>query len=110
MNKKISTLAFEHPFERTLLMVLSVALTLCVCGYFYFVGASVLNIIERKEASAEIDSLHSSIAILEQQYFALHTDVTPIAARDLGLTAISDTAYMHRPGNAAINTTAPGAI
>lgn len=110
MNKKLSTLAFEHPYERVAFMALFGVLALFICGYFYFVGASVLNIIERKEASSEIERLHSSIAMLEQEYFALQTRVTPLAAQDMGLTAVSDTAYIHRPGNAAINTTAPDAI
>ncbi len=110
MNKKISTLAFEHQYERSAFAALAVILGFVICGYLYFVGASVLNIIERKEASSEIERLHSSIAMLEQEYFALQSRVTPLAAHDMGLTAVTDTDYIHRPGNAAINMTAPDAI
>src|SRR3989338_5676493 len=101
MHKKISILSIEHPLERLALNALFVLLALLVAGYLYFVGASILNIIVRKEAAADIDRLQSSIALTEKEYFELNKSVSPIVAGDMGLTQLSRTNYVYRPGNSA---------
>ena len=84
------------------------AFSVLVCGclalasfYTYFVGSSVLNIIARKEAIAEIARLEGAIASMEREYFELTKAMSPLAAGLLGLTPVSDTNYVQRPGNAA---------
>jgi hypothetical protein len=101
MNKKISILAIEFPYERAAARVLFALLVLLLCGYVYFVGASVLHIIARKEASAKTTQLQSAIASMEQQYFALSHSVDKSTAGELGLAPVSGTQYVYRPGNAA---------
>ena len=101
MNKKISILSIEHPLENILLRALFVLLGALFCAYLYFVGASVLNIIDRKEASAEVTRLQSTIAGMEKEYFVLTSAVGPLAAVELDLTRLSGTDYVYRPGNAA---------
>lgn len=95
------SLSLEHPLERTIMRVLFVLLALCVFGYLYFVSASVLNVMARREADAQTAKYQSSIAEMERQYFALKGGVDESAAPSLGLSPISDTQYVYRPGNAA---------
>ncbi|MHB1086878.1 MAG: hypothetical protein ACYCZ0_03980 [Minisyncoccota bacterium] len=49
--RKSMTLAVEHPYESAFLRALMLILLVLCAGYLYFVGASVLNIIARKEAA-----------------------------------------------------------
>ncbi len=96
----------EYSFERVAFRVLFALLGVILCGYLYFVGASVLNIIARKEASRSSVSLQSSIASLEKQYFQLSAAVTPQTGSSLGLSELSDTDYVYRPGATAAAETA----
>ncbi len=101
MNKHIAILSLEYSFERVAFRVLFALLGIILCGYLYFVGASVLNIIARKEASRSSVSLQSSIAGLEKQYFALSEGVTPETGSTLGLSPVHETDYVYRPGATA---------
>ncbi|MDO8561520.1 MAG: hypothetical protein Q7S05_01705 [bacterium] len=88
----------EHPFERTAFRVLFVFLSILICAYLYFVVASVLNVIARKEALAKSTQLGSSIGAYERDYFALSQNVKPDAGESLGLYPVANIAYIHRPG------------
>jgi hypothetical protein len=102
MDKKIPILVIEHPYERAALSLLLGVLGVLVCAYLYFVGASVLNIMARKEAGADLERTRTSIAQMEEQYFALSKSITSESARTLGLAPVSETSYVYRPGNAAV--------
>jgi hypothetical protein len=102
MNKHIAILSLEYTFERVAFRVLFAVLGIILCGYLYFVGASVLNIIARKEASRASQNLQSSIALLEKQYFVLSEGVTPDSGVALGLTRVDQTDYVYRPGATAV--------
>lgn len=105
------TLSSEHPLESVIAKVLFITLAVLLCGYIYFVGSSVMNIIARKEADAQTTKIQSSIAILEQKYFAIGHAVDPSTSAELGLAPISRTQYVYRPGNAAsAGTVASNAI
>ncbi|MDB5238397.1 MAG: hypothetical protein JWM46_667 [Candidatus Kaiserbacteria bacterium] len=95
------TLSSEHPLEQVITKVLFITLAVLLAGYIYFVGSSVMNIIARKEADAQTTQIQSSIAVLEQQYFAVGQSVSPEKQASLGLSPISNTDYVYRPGNAA---------
>lgn len=101
MNKKISVLAIEFSLERHLVRVLLLTLAVFLVGYLYCVGASVLNIIARKEASSKTVQLQSSIAELEQQYFILNQGIDKNNELALGLAPVSSTEYVYRPGSTA---------
>ncbi|HUO50047.1 MAG TPA: hypothetical protein VMU25_00525 [Candidatus Paceibacterota bacterium] len=105
-KREMRVLAAEHPAERIALKVLLVLLAVLLFAYFYFVVASVLNIIARKEADAQASKIESAVGNLEQQYFALSQSITPQAAQDLGLAPVEQTQYVYRPGNAASADTA----
>lgn len=101
MNKHIAILSVEYSYERVAFRILFALLGIILCGYLYFVGASVLNIIARKEASRSTVALQSAIAGLEKQYFALTETVTPETGPSLGLGPVNDTDYVYRPGATA---------
>lgn len=100
-KREMRVLAAEYPAERLAFKILIALLAVLVFAYFYFVIASVLNIIARKEADAQASKIESAVGDLEQQYFALSQEITPQAARELGLAPVSQTQYVYRPGNDA---------
>ena len=93
------SLSIEHPTERLVLRVLCALLITLVCGYLYFVSASVLNVVARKEALTRIALVQGRIGGMEQEYFALSDSVSPQSGETLGLLPVKDTQYVYRPGN-----------
>lgn len=104
------SLSLEHPAERLVLRVLSIALLALVCGYLYFVSASVLNVIARKEALARVVVIQGSIGGLEQEYFKLSQSVTAQTGEALGLSPVGQPKYVYRPGNVGAATIARNEI
>lgn len=96
------SLVAEHPYERTAVRWLFVLLAVLLCGYVYFVTASILNVIARKEAVADIARTQNAISSLEQRYFTLSQAVTPERGVGLGLSQVSSVSYVYRPGNTAM--------
>jgi len=92
------SLTVEHPAERFIRQGLFVTLVVLICAYGYFVTASILNVIARKEAIAQSASLESTVALLERDYYALAAAVKPDQGARLGLAPVSDTKYVRRPG------------
>ncbi|MDO8575739.1 MAG: hypothetical protein Q7R90_00290 [bacterium] len=104
------SLSLEHPMERIALRVLSVTLLAVICGYLYFVSASILNVIARKEALTHISVIQGSIGGLEQHYFRLSSGISPEVGRALGLAPIGKQHYVYRPGNVGAATIARNEI
>lgn len=101
MHKKISILSLEYPAEALVLRVLCLVLAILSCLYLYFVAASVLNIIARRESDSHAAMIQSSIGDLEQQYFALSQEITPQEAKTLGLSPVTEQQFVYETGNAA---------
>ena len=95
------SLTIEHPGERYALKFFAATLTVLTCAYVYFVGASILNVIARKDAQVQIASLASAVSDLERDYFSSSQELGPEDGERLGLSPVSNTVYVHRPGNAA---------
>lgn len=104
------SLSLEHPVERVALRVLAIGLLAAVCGYLYFVSASILNVIARKEALTRISVIQGSIGGLEQHYFKLSSGISPESGPELGLAPISKQHYVYRPGNVGAATIARNEI
>jgi len=102
IRRKDSILTMEHPYERVALKWLSVALVSLICAYLYFVSASVLNVIARKDALRQTSDITSAIAALEQRYFTMSQEITRSSATGLGLGQVSATSYVYRPGNIGV--------
>ncbi len=104
------SLSLEHPVERIVLRVLSIFLLAAIAGYLYFVSASILNVIARKEALSRISVIQGSIGGLEQDYFELSSGIRPESGPSLGLGPIKNQSYVYRPGNVGAATIAPNEI
>ena len=87
-----------------------IVLVAVVCGYFYFISASILNVIARKEALSKISVIQGSIGGSEQQYFNLTKGISPQSGPALGLSPIKSQAYVYRPGNVGAATIAANEI
>lgn len=98
------SLSLEHPVERVALRILSIILLAAICGYLYFVSASILNVIARKEALTRISVIQGSIGGLEQHYFKLSSGISPEVGGALGLAPIGKQHYVYRPGNVGAAT------
>lgn len=104
------SLSLEHPGERIVLRVLSIFLIAAIAGYLYFVSASILNVIARKEALTRISVIQGSIGGLEQRHFELSSGISPESGPSLGLAPITDRSYVYRPGNVGAATIARNEI
>lgn len=96
------SLTIEHPAERAVFRMLAGTFAILVCAYVYFVGMSILNVIGRKEALTQISHLSSAVAALERDYLAASQGVGPEDGARLGLSPVTNTVYVRRPGNAAL--------
>lgn len=104
------SLSLEHPMERIALRVLSILLLAGVCGYLYFVSASILNVIARKEALTRVSIIQGSIGGLERRYFELSSGITASSGEALGLAPVGKQQYVYRPGNVGAATIARNEI
>ncbi len=101
VSEKRVSLAHEHALEPVSRQVLFAILGVLIFAYLYFVAASILNIMARKEANSAVFSLQSAIAQMEGEYFSLSHAMQPESGARIGLAPVSDTHYVYRPGNAA---------
>lgn len=60
-------------------------------AYIYFVSASIVHVIARKEVDREIAHVHSRIAELESTYIAVNQSISEEMATEHGFTAESAT-------------------
>jgi hypothetical protein len=102
IQKRTSIMSMEHEYERIAFKWLFITLAVLIAAYLYFVSASVLNVIARKEAMRSMTESTSAIASLEQRYFDLSQGMTKETAGNLGLAPVSDTAYVFRPGTVGV--------
>ncbi len=100
------SLSIEHPLESAVLRVLFLALFVLIGGYLYFVSASILDVIARKEALSHIAKIQGSIGGLEQEYFTLSKAISSKSGERLGLAPVSEQVYVYRPGNVGAVTMA----
>jgi hypothetical protein len=104
------SLAIEHPTERYLGYMLGALLVGLVACYLYFVSASILNVMARKEALARVAKIESVIGTTEQEYLALSSEIAPSEGSSLGLRPVEKTEYVRRPGTVGAATMAPNEI
>ena len=98
------SLTIEHPAERILVRVLAFSLVLLIALYVYFVGASILNVIARKDALKQIATLATAVASLEREYFSMASSIGPDSGARLGLSPVKNTSYVHRSDGKVADT------
>jgi hypothetical protein len=87
MNK-VST---HHPYseERRLFYIALMVLAMSFCLYAYFVSASVVHVVMRKEVDREIAAQASYVSQLETQYIEAQHSVSEDIASLKGFTSAS---------------------
>ncbi len=106
VTEKRVSLAIEHPMESIARQALFGVLAVLIFAYIYFVAASILNIMARKEANTAVFSLQSAIAQMEGEYFALSRAIEPESGAKIGLAPVAKTHYVYRPGNLSAGVSA----
>lgn len=108
----VASLSFhaEHSIERTVLRIVTFILIALACLYLYFVTASVLHVMARREALSKITAIQGSIGALEQHYFTLTEGLSASEGHTLGLAPVEETAYVYRPGTIGAATIARNEI
>lgn len=99
-------LSMRYPLEDKIFRALVIALGVLVVCYLYFVAASVMNVIARKESSTQAAILQGNIGALEREYFALHEKIAPEHASTIGLAPIEETDYVYVPQSTLVSNTA----
>lgn len=88
------TIALPNPTLCTW-SILSIVLVLFV-AYIYFLSASVVHVVIRKEVTNELASLHSEIATLEAEYIQRQHAVSDEIATQKGFVAVRDKIFLDR--------------
>ena len=91
----------EHPLEAHARTVFSVCLAVGVVLYVYFVGASIVNLMARKEAFTAAAQTSAMVSDLEQQYLTLSHGLTSEQGTAIGLHVVTPLAYVHTLGATA---------
>ena len=90
--------------QRLFFAVLSVFLILFGC-YVYFISASVVHVIARKEVDGEIARAGSHISDLEVKYMTAKQAIVPTTIVQYGFVPASPKVYIVKvPGNVALVT------
>jgi len=110
LNKKITALSFELPYEDVALRYLCLMMALLMVAYLYLVSASVLNVIAQREAAQASAQLQSNIGVLEGKYFSLGQEITPAQATKLGLAPLTESSFVYRLDTVGIAPSAKNAI
>ncbi len=69
---------------------------LAVCAYIYFLSASVVHVVMRKEVDREMSALNSSISLLEAEYIEAQHSVSEQIATLRGFTLTDDKIYIDK--------------
>lgn len=87
-----------HAIERQHLYTLSLTLLLVglFAAYMYFLSASVVHVVIRKEIRAEINVLNSEVAMLESTYINRQHSVSSDVARQRGYVAVAEKVFLTR--------------
>lgn len=84
----------DHPsFERRMFGGLVFLLAASMAVYGFFLGKTVVSVIERKVAEAEVSKIASSIGAIEAEYLTLSSGIDLNTALSYGFTESKKTAY-----------------
>jgi hypothetical protein len=98
------SLTVEHPHEQLVFRALAGTLVALGFSYVYFVGATILNVIARKETVRETAALETNVSKLERDYLVAAKAVTPRDGARLGLAPVTQSSFVYRPGATAVAT------
>ncbi len=82
--------------KRNVFFVLLTILFIFVAGYMYFVSASIVHVIVRKEINREMSDVSSQISELESRYIAAKHAIDDEKIATLGFTRSPEKIYITR--------------
>ena len=94
MNKK--NISNQIKREKQYLMVMFGVLVLLVLSYMYFVSMSIVEVVMRQEASRDIRSLQTEIALLETTYIDAQHAISADIASLQGFVQTADKIFLDR--------------
>lgn len=87
----------DHPkFERRTFMILMSLLFLCVAIYGFFLGKTVVAVVERRVVQSEIEIIETKMSILEEKYLSVSQNINMQTATSLGFVESKQTTYATR--------------
>lgn len=99
ITQKFHTIVDHPKFERRTFLVLVSLLSLFLSVYGFFLGKTVVAVVERRVAQLAIEDISTKMSILESEYLALSRDVNMNTAISLGFVESKQTAYVVRGVN-----------
>ncbi|MFC1720858.1 hypothetical protein ACFL0K_01245 [Patescibacteria group bacterium] len=105
MKAKSKALQLNIHYTKVIFAVLGAALFLLLFLYSYFINASVLNIVERKEIEKKLVETNSYVSALESEYFKQIGGVNLDLAFSLGFEEVSNSNFAYRKSSDARTVT-----
>jgi len=93
---RIKTLKFNTEHQKTIFWALAGAAFVFILLYSYFVNASVLSVVERKNIEQELAISSSRVAGLESKYFASMNSITLAFAIESGFVETQTNTFVAR--------------
>lgn len=92
MTKRTNNTERQHLYTLSLC-----ALFLCLfAAYIYFLSASVVHVVIRKEVRSEVSALGSEVALLEAEYIKRQHAVNDGVASQKGYVAVAEKVFLTR--------------
>jgi len=92
----MTTLAYTIQKEKRYLIGLVTLAFILVCLYMYFVSATIMHVVVRKETDQSMSQMHSKLGALEAEYIAAQHSVSEHVASLQGFVATSEKVFINR--------------
>lgn len=97
MQKSLSIRSISlHNFNETAFFLLSSLIVVSISLYLYFISATILRVVDRTSALAEVKVLDTKISELESEYMAFGGGIDLSKAKTLGYEEIAKVDYVSR--------------
>jgi len=97
MQEKIQIKAISlYNLQQKLFWALIAGLSVVVAFYMFFVGKTIINVVDRRTSENEIKNLNSVISELESRYIALGQDINLADAETMGFHEVTKIEYVSR--------------
>lgn len=93
ITSQFHTIVDNPSFERRMFWGLMGMLALSIAVYGFFLGKTVVAVIERKVAEVEVSKTASSISSIEAEYLSLSSDINLLTAVSYGFVESKKTTY-----------------
>ena len=92
----MNTLTYKLQKEKRYLIGLATLAFILVCLYMYFVSATIMHVVVRKESDHALTQMHSKLGALESEYIAAQHRVSEHVASLQGFVAAPEKVFIDR--------------